>query len=120
MVKYLSKAEKLLSLVLIGIILLTSWYLVNRFVVDNSDLIPANGGIHTEGLVGRVQYLNPVLATSSAADRDVSHLIFSGLTKFNPHTGLIEDDIATSQISNDNLTYTFEILPDAKDQKSVV
>ncbi|MDF2379417.1 MAG: DUF4115 domain-containing protein [Candidatus Gracilibacteria bacterium] len=93
--------------------ILTSWYLVNRFIVDNSDLIPAVGGIHTEGIVGRAQYLNPVLSATNSADRDISHLVFSGLTKFNPHTGLIEDDIATSEISNDNLTYTFEILPDA-------
>lgn len=113
MIRFLTRAEKILSLVLVFIILLTGFYLVRRFVVDNSLLIPDIGGIHTEGVVGRPQYLNPILSVPNPVDRDITQLIFSGLSRFNPHSGLIEDDIATSDISPDHLKYTFTILPDA-------
>jgi len=82
-------------------------------VRDNSDLIASEGGIYTEGIIGVPMYLNPVLISSNPADKDIAQLIFSGLAKYNPHTGLIEDDVATSERSNDNLSYKFTIVPDA-------
>lgn len=106
--------EKIFIVVLLVIIGLTGFYLYARFIRDNSDLIATEGGIFTEGVVGRPMHLNPVLVTGNPVDRDIVQLVFSGLTKFNPHTGLIEDDIATSEKSKDNLSYTFTIVPDAR------
>ncbi|MDP2691550.1 MAG: DUF4115 domain-containing protein [bacterium] len=105
--------EKVLILILLAIVVSTSVYLYGRFIRDNSNLIAADGGIYTEGLVGRPLLLNPVLLMGNPVDKDISQVIFSGLTRYNPHTGLIEDDIATSEKSKDNLTYTFTLVPDA-------
>jgi ABC-type transport system substrate-binding protein len=114
MIRFFSPLEKLLVCVLVLIIGATSTYLYFRFIRENSELIATDGGIYTEGVVGRPQYINPALLVGNPVDKDLSQLVFSGLTKYNPHTGLIEDDIATSEKSKDNLTYTFTILADAK------
>lgn len=114
MFRIFSTLEKLLVAALLVLIIGTSYYLYGRYIREHSDLIAVEGGIHTEGIVGRPVFLNPVLISGNTVDRDISQLIFSGLTRYNPHTGLIEDDIATSQKSNDNLTYTFTLVPDAK------
>jgi len=112
MIRFFTPLEKIIVSLLIVIIGATSTYLYFRYIRDNSELIATEGGIYTEGVVGRPQFLNPVLLLGST-DKDISRLIFSGLTRYNPHTGLIEDDIATSEKSKDNLSYTFRILSDA-------
>src|SRR3989337_529856 len=99
MLKFFSRLEKFIILVLLVVIFASSYYLYNRFIFDNSDLIATEGGIFTEGVVGRPLIINPVLLTGNAVDKDISQLIFSGLTRYNPHTGLIEDDIASSERS---------------------
>lgn len=75
--------------------------------------LPARGGIYTEGIVGRLQRLNPVLDYYNQADRDVDRLIFSSLIKFDakglPVTDLAED----FGVSFDGLSYNFEIRENA-------
>jgi len=114
MIRFFTPIEKILISLLIIIIGATSTYLYIRFIRDNSELIASEGGIYTEGVVGRPQLINPVLLLGNPVDKDLGQLLFSGLTKYNSHTGLIEDDIATSEKSKDNLTYTFTLLADAK------
>ncbi len=114
MLRFFTTLEKIVLSLLVLLICATSYYLYGRYIREHSELIPVEGGIYTEGVVGRPAFLNPVLLIGNTVDRDISQLIFSGLTRYNPHTGLIEDDIATSQKSNDNLSYTFTIVPDAK------
>lgn len=113
MLRFFSLAEKIALVVLMLVALSTGYYMYDRFVREHSDVVATEGGIYTEGVVGRPQFLNPVLLLGNQVDRDISQLVFSGLTRYNPHTGLIEDDIATSEKSKDNLTYTFTILGDA-------
>ncbi len=59
-----------------------------------------------EGLVGRVQRLNPLYASLNSVDQDITSLIFEGLVKTNnfgePTPGLAERWI----ISSDGLEYT--------------
>lgn len=113
MFRFFTVLEKIFILSLILLIGAISYYLYGRYIREHSDLIPVEGGLYTEGVVGRPSFLNPVLLLGNSVDRDISQLIFSGLTRYNPHTGVIEDDIATSQKSNDNRTYTFTLVPDA-------
>ena len=54
---------------------------------------PRRGGALVEGVVGTPRFANPVLAASEA-DRDLSALVFSGLTRLG--VGGIEPDLATS------------------------
>lgn len=48
--------------------------------------VPASGGEYREGLVGSPQYLNPLFAPANPVDRDIAHLLFSGLVRLNPST----------------------------------
>jgi len=43
---------------------------------------PEQGGVYTEGLVGSLGRLNPLLDWNNSADRDVNRLLFSGLESF--------------------------------------
>lgn len=71
--------------------------------------VPTRGGVYSEGLVGRLQRLNPVLDYYNSSDRDINRLIFSSLVRFDSQ-GLPEGDLAESWgISFDGLTYNFLI-----------
>ncbi len=71
-------------LIIIGIIQirgLTSYYQV---------LKPVPGGLYSEGLVGSFTNANPIYAAGTA-DSAVSHLVFSGLFKYNDKNVLVGD-----------------------------
>lgn len=121
MLRFFTALEKVLIVFLVLVLVITGTHLYFRFIREHSELAPSEGGIITEGIIGKPLVLNPVLLMGNPVDRDISELLFSGLTRYNPHTGQIEDDLATSEKSKDNLTYTFTILLDAKwhDEKPV-
>jgi peptide/nickel transport system substrate-binding protein len=74
---------------------------------------PEQGGIYTEGLVGSLGRLNPLLDWNNQADRDVNRLLFSGLVRFDEH-GLPQADLARSWASTpDGTVYNFAIREDA-------
>ncbi len=65
-----------------------------------------------EALVGQIHKLNPLLATYNAVDRDITSLIFEGLTTTNDF-GEIIPDLATSwTVSQDGLEYLFPLRED--------
>ena len=72
---------------------------------------PRRGGALVEGVVGTPRFANPVLAASEA-DRDLSALVFSGLTRLG--VGGIEPDLATYAVSEDGREYRFTIGEDAR------
>jgi peptide/nickel transport system substrate-binding protein len=75
---------------------------------------PSEGGIYTEGLVGSISRLNPLLDMQNPADRDVDRLIFSGLIRFDSQ-GNPQPDVAESMgTSQDGKIYNFSIRPNAK------
>lgn len=78
-----------------------------RFFVS----VPEQGGILTEGEVGRPRLINPIFAKTEV-DRDLSALIYSGLMRPNGNE-LIPDLAENYTISEDGKTYTFTIRGDA-------
>ena len=75
---------------------------------------PAPGGAITEGVVGSPSSLNPLLAAFNDVDKDLTSLLFAGLTRLGPD-GSIEPDLADSwEISEDGKTYVFHIRTDVK------
>jgi len=65
-----------------------------------------------EGLVGRIGRLNPVFATNNPVDRDITSLIYEGLTTINPF-GEVIPDLATGWTSSaDGLEYVFFLRQD--------
>jgi peptide/nickel transport system substrate-binding protein len=74
---------------------------------------PEQGGVFTEGLVGSLGRLNPLLDWNNSADRDVNKLLFSGLIRFDER-GLPQADLAESWANTpDGTEYNFSIRPNA-------
>lgn len=74
---------------------------------------PEQGGVYTEGLVGSLGRLNPLLDWNNPADRDVDRLIFSGLVRFDER-GLPHADLAEAWgVAQDGTAYNFSIRPNA-------
>ncbi len=80
---------------------------VTRVIVDE----PVVGsGKYTEALIGAPRALNPLLTAFNPVDRDLSQLLFTGLTRFDA-LGRPEPDLANWFISADQRTYTFLLKP---------
>lgn len=71
-------------------------------------LQPAAGGTYTEGIVGEFSNANPVYATS-AADKTVSKLVFSGLLTYNKNNELVGDLAESWQSDSRGLVYTVNL-----------
>jgi peptide/nickel transport system substrate-binding protein len=71
----------------------------------------AQGSTYVEAMVGAPRFINPLLATSDT-DKDLTHLVFRGLTRVDER-GEIAPDLASQwQISPDGRVYTFTLKPD--------
>lgn len=94
------------SLTLLAIAsIITGFILINnKFLIEKS--LP--GGSISEGVIGSPYAINPVLAVSQT-DKDLTALIFSGLTRKGTGGNIINDLAKEYSLSNDNLTYTFTL-----------
>jgi peptide/nickel transport system substrate-binding protein len=81
----------ILTLVVVGVLLLTQQPVGPVQILPQ----PATGGVYSEGLVGSLGRLNPLLDWNNPADRDVNRLIFSGLFRFDER-GIPRPDLAES------------------------
>jgi len=75
--------------------------------------LPASGGVYTEGLIGGLSRLNPLLDLNNPADRDIDRLLFSGLLRFDDK-GLPMPDLAESWgVSQDGTIYNLSLRANA-------
>jgi peptide/nickel transport system substrate-binding protein len=74
--------------------------------------VPTYGGSFSEGVVGTVRFINPVLA-STDQDKDLTAIVFAGLTKPDGFGGVINDIAETVTESDDSLHYTVTIKENA-------
>jgi peptide/nickel transport system substrate-binding protein len=96
-----------LALVVIALLLLGQQPILNAFVAE-----PATGGLYSEGLVGSMGRLNPILDYANAADQEIDRLIFSSLIRFDDR-GNPQPDLAEEwAVSLDGLVYNFVLRPD--------
>ena len=97
------------------VFLLAGGFLVHAYFYSGSGTNPAYGGEHIEGLVGQPRFINPVLATSSSVDTDLSRIVYAQLLKFDKDLNLVPD-LAESlpAISSDQKTYTLKLKPNLK------
>ena len=108
-IRKFSATEKAVFAVLVLAALVTAIIMAVRvnsfFMVE----IPISGGTLREGLVGLPHTVNPVLAVTDV-DRDISSLVYAGLTR--DADGTTTPDLATDwSVSSDGLTYTFDLRP---------
>src|SRR3989344_3831646 len=105
-----SPGERLVLYILTGILALSAFALVAFVNKAVSVTVPARGGTLTEGVVGPVRFVNPLLALSRS-DKDLTTLVYSGLMRANPNGELIPDLAENYDISEDGTTYTFALRP---------
>ena len=81
----------------------------NYFMVEK----PADGGSITEGIIGIPSLVNPVLALS-AADKDLTAIIYSGLMRKMPDGRFVPDLAESYTVSRDGTIYTFVLKKNVK------
>ena len=109
----LSKNERKISLIALGVLVLSVLFVVSWFVITHRVEMAAVGGEYTEGLIGEPQFVNPLYASASDVDSDLTELVFSGLFRYDPVSGLVPDLASSFEISEDQTTYTITIRDDA-------
>ncbi|NJC97308.1 MAG: peptide ABC transporter substrate-binding protein [Anaerolineae bacterium] len=101
----------IVTLIIVAVLLLSQ----QQTPTDGGAILPQpeQGGVYTEGLVGSMGRLNPLLDWNNSADRDVDRLLFSGLVRFDQR-GLPQADLAASWgVTPDGTVYKFEIKSNA-------
>src|SRR5512136_205134 len=97
-----------ITLIVVGVLLVTQQAGPKLFVAQ-----PTEGGVYTEGLVGSISRLNPMLDLQNQADRDVDRLLYSGLVRFD-YRGVPVPDLAQAWGNTpDGTVYNFSIRPNA-------
>lgn len=76
-------------------------------------LQPAPGGVFTEGIVGSFTNANPLYATG-AVDASVSHLVFSGLMKYDQNNQLVGDLAQKIEVDDRAAVFTVTLRPNIK------
>lgn len=99
------------SLLILSFILFFSSLVVynSRFLIS----IPTYGGTIYEGVIGTPRFINPILATSDQ-DKDLTALVYAGLTKKDAQGNIILDIAETISESEDKLRYEITIKKSAE------
>lgn len=106
--------EKIAVAFLVIALLITGVQIGHAFIEDHSTTEPQEGGVYIEGAVGKLGLINPLYTSFGSISHDITHLVFSALTKYNPATGEIVPDLAEFQISRDKKEYTFILKKDIR------
>jgi len=97
------------AIIALGGFILVGVFLFSIASSRTTVLVPDEGGIYVEGLVGTPQYVNPLLAQYDQVDKDLVSLIFNGLTRTNGQD-VVEPDLALDwTVSPDGITYLFRL-----------
>lgn len=102
--------EKVISIIAVTLVLVSVVH--GAVEIFKTPGLFSEGGIYSEGIVnsqGAQVILNPVFFNLSDANRDISSLIFSGLTKYDPKVKAFVPDLANVTISEDKKTYKFTL-----------
>lgn len=81
--------------------------LVSDYYYKNTRLVPEAKGQYAEGEIGSPRFLNPIYSESYDVDRDITELLFSGLTKYDENGKVVLDLARDYKISEDGKTYEF-------------
>src|SRR3954453_8945079 len=75
-----------------------------------STLAPHDTDTYVEAMVGAPRFVNPLLA-SSDTDVDLTHLVYSGLTRVDEQGNLAPDLASGWEVSLDSKVFTFTLRP---------
>jgi len=106
--KRLDFKEKVWFGILVIVALFSASFLTLNFYRNQTLIMPVFGGTYVEALPESPHNINPVLSTNDA-DRDLTHLIFSSLLKYNEKGELAPDLASSYAVSKDGKNYTFKL-----------
>ncbi|MBM3251106.1 MAG: hypothetical protein FJZ07_02635, partial [Candidatus Nealsonbacteria bacterium] len=106
--RVLTKRERNAFLAFLGLFIFSFIFLLINFYLKNTEIAPAKGGTYIEGVIGRPRFINPIYANSDT-DRDLVHLIFSGLMKYDNDLQIVSDLAESYQINQDETEYKFHL-----------
>jgi len=109
----LTLTERHIANVAIWMIMLSLATMLFSYVWTHRIEIPTLGGEYTEGLIGEPQFINPLYATTSDVDADLSSLVYSGLLFSSPTQGLVPDLAEEYWTSEDGKTISFRLRENA-------
>jgi len=94
--------------VLLGTLFIVSFvFVLGQVWISQTNALPEYGGTYREGIVGSPRFINPLLAQTNDADRDLAQLVFSGLMRYT-RSGELSPSLAESfEIKEDGKTYEF-------------
>ncbi len=105
--RFLSAFERRASLAGLLLVIIGVGALSYQYITKHAASVAAVGGEYTEGVIGYPRYINPLYASASDVDASLSRLVYSGLMRFDPQSGLVPDLAESYQISADETEYTF-------------
>lgn len=107
----MGQRERLSLIALLLIACVSFVFSARSFLERYTEIAPAHGGMYSEGIIGQPRFINPLYATT-ATDRALVNLIYSGLYKFDDD-GNVVADLATGfpEVSEDGKTYTVKLKP---------
>jgi peptide/nickel transport system substrate-binding protein len=106
-IKNYSKRDKTISLILIGLMAISLVIVGLNAFAPKKTTSPQS--YYTEGLVGELPTLNPLFREYSRVNRELSTLVYSGLTKYNPEKNAFDPDLADFEVSGDGTVFTFTL-----------
>ena len=113
LVKFLPKKERYIILGLSLTLIISLFAIPIGYWLDITYAGPDFGGRVSEGLIGEPRLINPVLL-STDTDRDLAQLTYSGLLKNDGKGNFVPDLAQDFSVSDDGLTYRFNLRKDAK------
>jgi len=112
--KILPLKERWITRILILLIFVSIVALLFNFYLNKTYIEPKIGGSYTEGILGQPRFINPILAQTNDADRDLTQIIYSSLFKYDGQGNLILDLTESYNISEDGLFYEIKIKENVK------
>ncbi|MBI1884841.1 MAG: hypothetical protein HYS09_00730 [Chloroflexi bacterium] len=97
----------LLVVLLAGILVITGlWFVITRPLDSGKE---EKGGRYVEAVIGVPARINPAFASLNQVDRDVSSLVFSGLTRLGLSGEILPDLAESWETSKNGRVYTFHL-----------
>ena len=105
-------------IVIVGVLIAATGLQLMRYQQSYKTTAFAKDGTYAEAVLGPVNTLNPLFASTSA-EKSISYLMFSSLLRYDT-TGHLNNDLATSiKINDSKNVYTVAVRSDAKWQDGI-
>jgi ABC-type transport system substrate-binding protein len=112
--KILGKKEKIIFSVFFLIFASSFIFLARSFYVEHTNVVPSDYGRIKEGVLGQPQYINPLYATLSDVDRDLTELVFSSLMTYDDNGNIVPDLVSDYRMEENGRSVEISIKENVK------